>query len=340
MKGQRVHPDSYFFIHPSSRSALELLAREGLVTDLITAGVNVAEPTCGACIGFGHVPAPGTRSLRAINRNFSGRSGLTDDQVYLASPETAAATAIKGAITDPRDLADELGIEAPDARLPSRIDQDNPLLNPPLPEEQARGIEVERGPNIVPPPVKDPLEETLTGSVIIKLGDDISTDHIMPAGADIVRYRSNIPKISEFVFHRVDPDFPGRAQDRGGGFILGGENYGQGSSREHAALAPMYLGIKAVLAKSFSRIHYNNLINWGLLPLEFENDDDHDRIEQDDELEIPNARERVEGMETTLTVRNRTRDFEFPVKLGLNERQRRYVLAGGKLGYTMREGAS
>ncbi len=337
MKGQRVHPDTNFFIHPSSRSGLELLAREGMVTDLIAAGVNVAEATCGACIGFGHVPAPGVKSLRAINRNFKGRSGLAEDEVYLASPETAAATAIKGEITDPRDLAEELKLEAPDARLPSEISQDNPMLIPPASQEEAKSLTVERGPNIVPPPVKEPLEETVAGSVLIKVGDDISTDHIMPAGADIVRYRSNIPKISEFVYHRLDPEFPQRAKERGGGIILGGANYGQGSSREHAALAPMYLGVKAVIAKTFSRIHYNNLVNWGLLPLELENEADYDRIEQDDELEIPDVRKQVEEGTERLTLTNVTKGFDFTVKLGLNERQRSYILAGGKLGYTMRE---
>lgn len=338
MKDQRVHPEVNFFIHPSTRSGLELLAREGLLTELIAAGVDLAEPTCGACIGFGHVPAPGTASLRAINRNFQGRSGLADDAVYLSSPETAAATAIRGVITDPRDLGDDLRLDAPEARLPSEISQDNPMLVEPAPAAEARKLEVERGPNIVPPPVKDPLEEAVAGSVVIKVGDDISTDHIMPAGADIVRYRSNIPKISEFVFHRVDPDFASRAKERGGGFIVGGENYGQGSSREHAALAPMYLGIKGVIAKSFSRIHFNNLVNWGVLPLEFENDSDYDRIDRDDELEIAEVRARVADGAEQLSIRNATQGFEFSVKLDLNRRERDYLLAGGKLGYTMRNG--
>jgi aconitate hydratase len=333
MKGRRVHPEIYFFIHPSSRADLELLAREGAVTDLIAAGVNVAEPTCGACIGFGHVPAPGTKSLRAINRNFQGRSGLAEDQVYLASSETAAATAIKGVITDPRDLAREFGIPAPKPDLPSRIDQDNPNLIPPASEEEAGRIVVHRGESIQPAPVKAPLEDTIVGPVLIKVGDDISTDHIMPAGSEIVAYRSNIPKLAEFVFYRMDPTFAQRAKQAKGGFIVGGENYGQGSSREHAALAPMYLGIKAVIAKSFSRIHHANLINWGLIPMVFADPRDSDGIAQGDILEAPGIRAHLMGPEAGFTVHNKTRGTRFLVTVDLNERERRFILAGGKLAH-------
>jgi aconitate hydratase len=333
MKGRRVHPEIYFFIHPSSRADLELLAREGALTDLIAAGVNVAEPTCGACIGFGHVPAPGTKSLRAINRNFQGRSGLAEDQVYLASSETAAATAIKGVITDPRDLGRELGIPAPKADLPSRIDQDNPNLIPPAPENEAGRIVVHRGESIQPAPVKAPLEDTIAGPVLIKVGDDISTDHIMPAGSEIVAYRSNIPKLAEFVFYRMDPTFAQRAKQAGGGFIAGGENYGQGSSREHAALAPMYLGVKAVIAKSFSRIHHANLINWGLIPMVFAVPKDYDTIAQGDILEVPGIRAHLMGPGASFTVHNNTKGTKFLVTVDLNERERRFILAGGKLAH-------
>ncbi|MGH2399530.1 MAG: aconitate hydratase, partial [bacterium] len=329
MKGRRVHPEIYFFIHPSSRADLEVLAKEGAITDLIAAGVNVAEPTCGACIGFGHVPAPGTKSLRAINRNFKGRSGLDEDQVYLASSETAAATAIKGVITDPRDLARELGIPAPKADLPSRIDQDNPNLIPPAPENEAGKIVVHRGESIQPAPVKLPLEDTIAGPVLIKVGDDISTDHIMPAGSEIVAYRSNIPKLAEFVFYRMDPTFAQRAKQAKGGFIVGGENYGQGSSREHAALAPMYLGVKAIIAKSFSRIHHANLINWGLIPMVFADPKDYDAIGQGDMLEVPSIRMHLTGPEAGFTVHNMTRGRKFLVTVDLNERERRFILAGG-----------
>jgi aconitate hydratase len=333
VRGRRVHPEVYFFIHPSSRADLELLAREGYVADLLAAGVNVAEPTCGACIGFGHVPAPGTRSLRAINRNFQGRSGLADDQVYLASPETAAATALRGVLTDPRDLGRELGIPAPEPLLPEAIPQDNPNLVPPASEEEAARLEVRRGENIRPAPVKPPLEETLAGSVLIKVGDDISTDHIMPAGAEIVAFRSNIPRLAEFVFHRLDPEFSARARSRGGGFIVGGENYGQGSSREHAALAPMYLGVKAVLAKSFSRIHHANLVNWGIVPFTFADPADYDRVERDDDLEIAGVREGIAAGARTFTARNRTRQTTFTVQVTLTPRERSYLLAGGRLAH-------
>jgi len=337
MKGRRVHPEVYFFIHPSSRADLELLAREGYVTDLLAAGVNVAEPTCGACIGFGHVPAPGTKSLRAINRNFKGRSGLSDDQVYLASPETAAATAIKGVITDPRDLGAELAIAAPEPVLPDAVPQDNPNLIPPASEAEAAGIVVHRGENIQPSPVKPPLEETLRGTVLIKVGDDISTDHIMPAGAEIVAYRSNIPRLAEFVFHRMDPEFSARAKARGGGFIVGGDNYGQGSSREHAALAPMHLGVRAVLAKSFSRIHHANLINWGIVPLIFTDPADYARVDRDDELEIPKIREGILQGTREFTVRNRTKGGEFTVRVEISPRERGYLVAGGKLAQVKRK---
>ena len=333
MKGRRVHPEVYFFIHPSSRADLELLAQEGVLTDLIAAGVNVAEPTCGACIGFGHVPAPGTKSLRAINRNFKGRSALPDDQVYLASSETAAATAITGVITDPRDLARTLNITAPPPELPRRIAQENPNLIPPASEAEAASITIHRGESIRPAPVKAPLEETVRGPVLIKVGDDISTDHIMPAGSEIVAHRSNIPRLAEYVFHRVDPTFSTRAKQAGGGFIVGGENYGQGSSREHAALAPMYLGVKGVIAKSFSRIHHANLINWGLLPLVFADPRDYDLIGQGDDVEIPGIRTHLEGPEAGFTVHNLTEGTKFLVTVDLNPRERRFILAGGKLAH-------
>ena len=332
MKGRRVHPETTFFIHPASRMALELLAKEGYLGDLLAAGVNVAEATCGACIGLGHVPAPGTVSLRAINRNFRGRSGLKDDAVYLASSETAAAPAIRGVIIDPRDLGEEEGLEAPPAELPSEISQDNPNLLPPASDEEAPAIEVERGENIVPAPVKGALEASVSGEALLKVEDDISTDHIMPASADILAYRSNIPKISEFVFHRLDPTFSERAKAKGSGFIVGGLNYGQGSSREHAALAPMFLGLKGVLAKSFARIHHANLVNFGLLPMVFASTDDYDMIDQGDELAIEGTWEGVD--KGRLTVQNKTKGTTIEVTLELTDRQGEILKAGGLLPYT------
>ncbi len=332
MKGKKVHPQVNFIIHPASRMALELLAEEGYLTDLLKAGVNVAEPTCGACIGTGHVPAPGTKSLRAINRNFRGRSGLKDDEVYLASPETAAATAIFGVLTDPR----ELKMEAPVSELPASVNQNNINLIPPAPAEKAKALTIRRGANIVPADPKDILHDSIVGEVLIKVEDDISTDHIMPAASEILAYRSNIPKISEFVYYRLDPDFSRRAKEKKGGFIVGGENYGQGSSREHAALAPMYLGVKGVIAKSFARIHHSNLINFGLLPLVFADKNDYGIISRGDVLEIDNCLASVEKGEFTIV--NKTRGISFKTKANLTARQRELLKLGGLLTYTRKTG--
>jgi len=332
MKGKKVHPQVNFIIHPASRMALELLAEEGYLTDLLKAGVNVAEPTCGACIGTGHVPAPGTKSLRAINRNFRGRSGLKDDEVYLASPETAAATAIFGVLTDPR----ELKMEAPVSELPASVNQNNINLIPPAPAEKAKALTIRRGANIVPADPKDILHDSIVGEVLIKVEDDISTDHIMPAASEILAYRSNIPKISEFVYYRLDPDFSRRAKEKKGGFIVGGENYGQGSSREHAALAPMYLGVKGVIAKSFARIHHSNLINFGLLPLVFADKNDYGKISRGDVLEIDNCLASVEKGEFTIV--NKTRGISFKTKANLTARQRELLKLGGLLTYTRKTG--
>jgi aconitate hydratase len=330
VKGRRVHPDVTFFVHPSSRMDVEVLAREGLLTEMIAAGVNVEAATCGACIGVGHVPAKGMKSLRAINRNFKGRSGQRDDEVYLSSSEVAAASAVAGVITDPRTL----GMRAPAQEEPRALDQDNASLVPPATEAEAASLAVIKGENIVGIPLKVPLTPSLSGQVLIKLGDDISTDHIMPAGSQILRFRSNIPKLAEYVFNRVDPTFATRARERGGGFIVGGRNYGQGSSREHAAIAPMFLGVTGVIVKDFARIHLANLINWGLLPMTFADPADHERIDQGDVLQISDVRALIEGGATQLTVRNATKGTTFKVNLSLNRREREYLLAGGKLAHT------
>jgi aconitate hydratase len=329
VKGRRIHADVTFFIHPSSRLDLELLAREGLLAELIAAGVNVEAATCGACIGVGHVPAKGMKSLRAINRNFKGRTGQKDDEVYLCSSEVAAVSAITGVITDPR----KLGIPAPAQEIPNRLDLTNPSLIPPASPADAPSVRVIKGENITGIPLKGPLTNSLRGEVLIALGDNISTDHIMPAGSQILRFRSNIPKLAEYVFNRVDPEFASRARAKGG-FIVGGSNYGQGSSREHAAIAPMYLGVVGVIAKDFARIHLANLINWGLLPMTFADPADHGRVRQGDLLEIADVRRLVESGADTLVVKNPTQGTSFKVALSLNRRERDYLLAGGKLAYT------
>ena len=330
VKGRKVHPDVTFFIHPSSRLDLEALSREGLLTDLLASGANVEAATCGACIGVGHVPAKGMKSLRAINRNFKGRTGQKDDEVYLSSSEVAAASAVTGAITDPR----KLGIPAPAQEMPAKLDLTNPSLVPPASKEAAASIAVIKGDNITGIPLKGPLAEALSAEVLIKLWDNISTDHIMPAGSQILRFRSNIPKLAEYVFNRIDPEFPARAKDKEGGFIVAGSNYGQGSSREHAAIAPMYLGVVGVIVKDFARIHLANLINWGIVPMTFANPSDYDAVEQGDALEIAGIRRLVGSGAESLTVKNVTRGTAFEVRLTLTRRERDYLLEGGKLAHT------
>ena len=331
VRGQRVHPEVNCFLHPSSRSALELLGKQGMFCDIISAGIEVASPTCGACIGIGHVPAPGTRSLRTINRNFKGRSGLKDDAVYLCSAETAAAAAIMGVITDPRDLGPHLGISAPNPELRDGISPCDPGIVSPAPESQAADLKILRGSNISPAPVGHPLEEQVTGEVLLKVGDDVSTDEIMPASSDALAFRSNIPRISDYLFSRVDSEFSRRAREKGGGWIVAGLNYGQGSSREHAAIAPAFVGVKGVVAKSFSRIHHANLVNFGLLPLVFDCDDDYSNLEVGDVLTIGNARAGLGAGELVLV--NETKRHDCRVRLGLTDRSKEILRAGGMLPY-------
>ncbi|MFY9451956.1 MAG: aconitate hydratase, partial [Bacillota bacterium] len=281
LKGKRVHPDVSLAIAPGSRQVLEILARDGSLADLIAAGARILESACGPCIGMGQAPRSGAVSLRTFNRNFEGRSGTKDASVFLVSPETAAASAITGKITDPRTLGEYIPVG-----LPERFLVDDSMILPPA--ENPDEVEVIMGPNIKPVPIGKPLESTMELPVSIKVGDNITTDHIMPAGAKVLPFRSNIPAISEFVFSAVDPSFPERAKELGKSVIIGGQNYGQGSSREHAALAPMYLGVKAVIAKSFARIHKANLVNFGILPLEFADPEDYDSLEQGDVLIFSN----------------------------------------------------
>jgi len=325
LRGRIVHPEVSMVVTPGSRQVFEMISRAGGLTDMIAAGARILESACGPCIGMGQSPPTDAVSVRSFNRNFPGRSGTPNDRVYLASPETAAACAVKGVMTDPRDLGDY-----PEISWPEKFTVDDRMILPPAAEPEK--VEIVRGPNIKPLPLAKPLADKLVGKLLIKVGDNISTDHIMPAGAKILPLRSNIPAISEYVFSQLDPGFVKRAKEAGGGFIAGGSNYGQGSSREHAALAPMYLGIKAVMAKSFARIHWANLVNFGILPLVFENEADYDRLNEHDQLEINGVRDALAAGKF-LKVKNVTQGFEFPVKYNLSERQRKIVLAGGLLNF-------
>ncbi len=329
LKGKSVHPEISLVIAPGSRQVLMMLAREGALADLIASGARVLEAVCGPCIGMGQAPPSGGVSLRTINRNFEGRSGTADAKVYLASPEAAAATAIAGIITDPRDLGTPVRIEEP----AEFIIDDSMVLSP---SGEPEKIEVIRGPNIKPLPATEPLPDTLSGEVLIKIGDNISTDHILPAGAKILPLRSNIPAIAEYTFKGIDSEFAQRAKGKGGGFILGGNNYGQGSSREHAAIVPRYLGIMAVIARSFARIHRDNLVNFGILPLILADEGDYESIRQGDTIELKDIR-RVLKKGDPVIVKNITRNIQVKVFHNLTPRQIDIILAGGLLNHT-REG--
>ena len=326
LKGKTVHPGVSLVISPGSKQVFEMLAADGVLKDLISAGARILESACGPCIGMGQAPSSGAVSLRTFNRNFFGRSGTKDASIYLVSPETAAASALTGVITDPRTLGGDVATAMPEHFL---ID-DNMIINPPADGSQ---VEIIRGPNIKALPVNKPLEGSIKGEVLIKVDDNITTDHIMPAGAKILPLRSNIPEISKYVFTQVDKDFSSRALEKGGGFIVGGQNYGQGSSREHAALAPMYLGVKAVIVKSFARIHKANLVNFGLLPLTFRNEADYEDIAQGDLLELPDVASALKGG-AALKLKNITRNKEYDLDCDLSERAVEIILAGGLLNYT------
>ncbi|HEY65575.1 MAG TPA: aconitate hydratase [Caldilineae bacterium] len=325
LRGRTVHPQVSMTLSPGSRQVYTMIARDGALADLIAAGVRVLESGCGPCVGMGQAPPTGGISLRTFNRNFPGRSGTPGDQVYLCSPETAVAAAITGVITDPRDLGDP-----PRIHIPERfIVDDRMIIPPPLNPDE---VEVIRGPNIKPIPLPEPMPDMLTGSVLLKVGEDISTDHISPAGAHVLPLRSNLPALAEYTFTRVDPEFPRRARELGGGFIVGGYNYGQGSAREHAALAPRYLGVTAVIACSFARIHHANLVNFGILPLTFTEDADYERIRQGDHLEIPDVRAALRRGDV-ITVYNRTQGTSFSARHQLTAREVEIVVAGGLLNY-------
>jgi aconitate hydratase len=323
LEGKKVAVHISAGLLPGSRQILAQLSEEGWIKSFVKAGVRILESACGPCIGMGFAPGSDEISVRTFNRNFLGRCGTKSASVYLTSPEVAAACMLTGKLTDPR----KLGIKPFKVKLPKKFIIDDSMIIPPLPIEEAQKVKIVKGPNIKPLPLKDALSDKLVGEVLIKVGDDITTDHIMPAGAQILPFRSNIPEISKFVFRVLDEKFYDRAMEKKGGFIVGGENYGQGSSREHAAIAPSYLGIKAVVVKSFSRIHLANLINFGIVPLEFKNKADYDTIDQDDGLEIDVANLN----EQPIKMKNLTKGKEYELIHTLTTNQVAILKEGGKL---------
>lgn len=328
LKGKTVHPDVSLSIAPGSKQVLNMLAKNGALSVMIDAGARILESACGPCIGMGQSPNSKGISLRTFNRNFEGRSGTKDGQIYLVSPETAAASAIAGVLTDPRTLG-----EMPEFKLPEYFDINDNMIVAPADEKDMDSVEILRGPNIKPFPVSEPMKNDISAGCSLKVGDNITTDHIMPAGAKILPLRSNIPEISKHCFAVCDEGFYKRALDMGKSIIVGGSNYGQGSSREHAALAPLYLGVKAVITKSFARIHMANLVNAGILPLTFANEADYDRVEQGDELEIADVMLQIKSGDK-ITVKNKTKGFDFVTVLSVSQRQRDMLYAGGLLNYT------
>jgi aconitate hydratase len=336
LKGKKAHPNVSFVIAPGSKQVLENIARDGGLTDLISAGARIAESACGFCIGNSQSPKTDAVSLRTSNRNFLGRSGTKSAQAYLVSPETAAAAVITGKMTDPRNL-EKRGIKYPDVNMPEKFYIDDSMFI--YPEEKPKDVEIYRGPNIGDPPKSDPMSDTISGEVTIKVGDLITTDHIIPAGSKM-KYRSNVPKYSEFLFEIVDPEFHDRAEkirDEGKhNIIVAGLSYGQGSSREHAALCPMFMGVKAVIAKSFERIHTANLINFGIVPLIFKNEKDYEKISQGDEVELIDIKNII-NQGKTLMVKNKTNGAEFEVEYDLSDRQKKIILAGGTLAFMKKQ---
>ncbi|MDX9870859.1 MAG: aconitate hydratase [Clostridia bacterium] len=324
LRGKVVHPDVSLCIAPGSKQVLQMLAANGALADLVAAGARILESACGPCVGVGQAPASQAVSLRTSNRNFEARSGTADAEIYLASAETCAASALTGHITDARTLG-----AAVQLNLPDKFTVDDRMIIPP--PQDGSAVEIVRGPNIRPLPQFNELPASLSGEAVIKVGDNITTDHIMPAGAKILPFRSNIPEISKHVFAPVDKEFYSRATAKGGGFIIGGHNYGQGSSREHAALAPKHLGIKAVIVKSFARIHLQNLINFGILPLTFAEEKDYDGIASGDTLEIQNLLQDIET--NSIQVYNRTKNQQYAVKHSLSVRQLEMLKAGGLLNF-------
>ncbi len=328
LKGKTVNPDVSLSIAPGSKQVLNMLAKNGMLSDMIDAGARILESACGPCIGMGQSPNSKGISLRTFNRNFEGRSGTKDGQIYLVSPEVAAASAIAGYLIDPRELGD-----MPEFKMPDKFEINDNMIVPPSSEAEMDSVEILRGPNIKPFPTTTPLDDKIDCKCSLKVGDNITTDHIMPAGAKILPLRSNIPAISKYCFTVCDNNFPDRAEALGTSIIVGGSNYGQGSSREHAALAPLHLGVKAVLTKSFARIHRSNLINAGILPITFVNENDYLSIDKNDELEICNIIESIKSGKN-LIVRNKTKNLDIEVNCELSDRAKEIVLAGGLLAFT------
>jgi aconitate hydratase len=332
MKGRKVHPDVSFGVAPGSRQVLQMAAKDGYIGDLLDSGARLLEAACGFCIGNSQSPRSTGVSIRTSNRNFEGRSGTADAQVYLVSPEVAAFSAIAGKMTDPRGA----GIPYPKVDMPEKFLVDDSMLI--FPKDADGKVEVFRGPNIGAPPVNDKMPESIKGSVGIKVGDKITTDHIMPAGSRL-KYRSNVPKYSEYVFEPIDPAFPKRAMDaKKKGLhtvVVAGESYGQGSSREHAALCPMYLGVKAIIAKSVERIHAANLVNFGIISLSFKNMADYDRIEQGDEIEILDIKKKLQNNEPVILF-DKTKNLQIELTYNLSQRQKEILYEGGLLSYTVK----
>ena len=328
LKGKTVHPDVDLSIAPGSKQVLTMLSLNGALADMIAAGARILESACGPCIGMGQSPKSGGISLRTFNRNFEGRSGTADAGIYLVSPEVAAASAITGVLTDPRTLG-----EFPEITMPEEFLINDNMVELPASVEDMDKVEIKYGPNIKPFPTSVALPESIEAKAVLKVGDNITTDHIMPAGAKILPYRSNIPFLSNFCFRQCDEHFAENCKREGSGIIIGGANYGQGSSREHAALVPLYLGIKAVITKSFARIHCANLVNAGIIPFTFKNSDDYDKIDQNDVLCLPDVRAEIsENKEVKLI--NKTKNEEYTLCYELSDRQRDMILAGGLLNYT------
>lgn len=332
LKGKKVHPSVSLGIAPGSKQVLTMLALNGALADMIAAGARILESACGPCIGMGQSPCNSGVSLRTFNRNFEGRSGTANAKVYLVSPETAAASALSGVLSDPTELKEDISVELPEKFLIN----DNMIELPAETKEEADAVEVYYGPNIKPFPNCSALSSSVEAKAVLKVGDNITTDHIMPAGAKILPYRSNIPYLSQFCFKQCDEHFAEHCKEAGSGIIIGGANYGQGSSREHAALVPLYLGIKAVITVSFARIHKANLVNAGIIPLNFKNADDYNKIDVNDELLLPNIKDELKNG-SDITLYNKTKDETYSLLCDISERQRGILAAGGLLNYTKKE---